>query len=117
MAGYDRRNRRTGARGDHPAHHAELDVGFVRAVFELEVARDTTKLTFYAGKFAQTRTTRASVASFGGESHRSHILTVGEPPPWSMPGYNRRNRRTGARTSCDAVGIRVHSRDPHNPHN
>jgi hypothetical protein len=74
MPGYDRRNRRTGARGDHSARHAKLDVGFVRAVFDSHVAQKTTKQTFYAGRFAPPHTTRTSVASFGRESDRLRVV-------------------------------------------
>jgi hypothetical protein len=98
MAGYDRR---TGARADHPAHYDELDAGFVRAVFKFHVAGKTTKVTLDAGRFDPTHATRASVGSFGRESLRSHILTVGEPSrglcpdttgATGAPAHSRRRR-------------------------
>jgi hypothetical protein len=74
-------------------------LGFVRAVFVLNVAVKSPEPSLSGGRFATTRTTRAPVGSITSESHASDILALAQAPPWSMPGYNRRNRRT-RRKSC-----------------
>jgi hypothetical protein len=81
MSGYNGRNRRTGARGDNSGDRAELEVGFVRAVFALNIAVETRKQTFPSGKFAATRTTSGSVGSFARKLYCPRIRAASEPLP------------------------------------